>query len=156
MPPDLFIFSSISLVRTRWNEVSCSCCIIPIWLTTAARIGPIASFRKKEASIPSHHLTVFFLNTIHNHTNSPEYDSITYGFSTMGVCFCDKKVGLSGLMSIGSKVARNCREGKRIRWARGQFLPSICSHPVGTGSKQPIIWVITSYCVEFLCIVSYA
>lgn len=65
-------------------------------------------------------------------------------------------VGLSGPVSLGSKIAGRRRDATRKREARGQFLPSICSYPVGTGSKQPSIWIITGYCVDFICIVSYA
>ncbi len=73
---------------------------------------------KEEACKPSHHLTVHFLNTIHNQTNSLVRDSITYGFSTKGVCFCDKTVGISGPASLGSDVAVMYREAKRKREAR--------------------------------------
>ncbi len=114
----LYLAPFSCLVSTRWNEGSCSCCIIPVWLTTAARIGPRASFWKRKPANPVTTLTVHFLNTIHNQTNSLVRDSITYGFSTKGVCFSDKTVGISEPASLGSDVAVMCREAKRKREAR--------------------------------------
>lgn len=73
----------------------------------------------KEEASESSRLTVLFLNTVHNQTNSPVPDTITYGFSTKGVCFCDKTVGLSGPTSLGSNVAVKCRKARRKREARG-------------------------------------
>lgn len=99
------------LVSTRWNKVSCSCCIIPIWLTTAARTGPIVSF---SVGKPAYPVTTCLSLFKYHQTNSPVHDSITYGFSTKGVCFCDKMVGLSGHVSLGSRIAETRRENERL------------------------------------------